>query len=145
MFLKTLWEHKRPGGQFTGHAWSVGQLVRSTLPIFLKLPNLNNDVRQPYALTKEEQDVLLEGVEELQRDGFLKNDPNQSHEFKALTDKGLKVVHGVRFFDGKRGLETSRRPRSKRARGASPSIQGLPTDGFGTQTCTESLAAMISR
>lgn len=92
MFLKTLWEH-RLGGRWASNGHSVNGILRVTLPHQFELSNLSGDRHDKYALTKEEYDLALEGIEELQRDGFLKNDPTQGDpEFKALTEKGKKAV-----------------------------------------------------
>jgi uncharacterized protein (TIGR02391 family) len=90
MFLKTLWEHKRPGGKFVSNGSSVGGILKSTLPFFFDLKNIDGDSKyQQFALTKQEYEDALLGVEELQRSGFLRDDPSQSSsEFKILTDKG---------------------------------------------------------
>jgi uncharacterized protein (TIGR02391 family) len=95
MFLKVLWEHKRPGGKFASHGSSVGAILDSTLPFYFELKNdAGDDARwKKWSLTKQERDDALLGVEELQRDGFLRNDPDQgSPDHKTLTEKGLQCA-----------------------------------------------------
>src|SRR5437879_1537580 len=96
MFLKTLWEHKRPGGSLTGHSWGVDSIISttgSTLAFLFKIPNINEGVRAEWSLTKEERELALQGVEELQRDGYIMNDPDQSNSvFKKLTEKGKQYA-----------------------------------------------------
>src|SRR5260370_5849743 len=44
-------------------------------------------------MNDDEWRLALQGVEELQRDGFIMNDPDQgNNNFKNLTDKGRKVA-----------------------------------------------------
>jgi len=95
MFLKALWE-SRPGGKLTGNSHGVDSILhryQSTLAWLFDLPNLSPDVNSKWSLTPEEVERGLEGVEELQREGLIKNDPTQSNDnFKALTDKGRKYA-----------------------------------------------------
>ena len=96
MFLKALWESTRPNGKLSGHSHGVDGILHrysSTLAWLFQLRNENKDVRSEWSLTEEEWRLALQGVEELQRDGFLMNDPGQRNDnFKILTDKGLKIV-----------------------------------------------------
>jgi uncharacterized protein (TIGR02391 family) len=96
MLLRTLLEHTRPNGTLANVARGVDSILHpymSTLAQFCKLPNLNKDVKSGWSLTEEERLLALQGVEELQRDGFIMDDPNQgSPQFKILTEKGLKYA-----------------------------------------------------
>jgi hypothetical protein len=92
MFLKALWEATRPNGKLSGMGHSVDGILHrysSSLAWLFQLPNLNQDVRSEWSLTDDEWRLALKGVEELQRDGFIMNDPDQGNDnFKTLTDKG---------------------------------------------------------
>jgi len=92
MFLKALLEATRPNGKLSGTSHAVDGILHrysSTLASLFQLPNLNKDVRSQWSLTDEEWRLALQGVEELQRDGFITNDPDQGNaNFKILTDKG---------------------------------------------------------
>jgi uncharacterized protein (TIGR02391 family) len=93
MFLKTLWQH-RPGGKHASSGGSVGGILATTLPFEFQLPNSNPHLLYTkWALTEEDRQDALLGVEELQRDGFIRNDPNSSSpDFKVLTPKGERQV-----------------------------------------------------
>ena len=96
MFLKALGEATRPNGKLrsTGHGVD-GILHRytSSLAWLFQLPNLDSGVRSQWSLTDEEWRLALQGVEELQRDGFIMNDPDQGNDnFKILTEKGRNVA-----------------------------------------------------
>jgi uncharacterized protein (TIGR02391 family) len=93
MFLITLWEHKRPGGKYRDTSWSVGGILSSTLPHNFGLSSGHRTLGREWALTPEEYDEAMLGVEELHQSGFIRNDPTQgSPEFKALTPKGQKCA-----------------------------------------------------
>jgi uncharacterized protein (TIGR02391 family) len=96
MFLKALWEHTRPNGKLVSMARGVDSILHpytSTLASLFELPNLNRDVYSKWSLTQEERRIALQGVEELQREGYIMDDPDQSSAgFKILTEKGLKCV-----------------------------------------------------
>jgi uncharacterized protein (TIGR02391 family) len=95
MFLKVLWEHKRPGGRFTSNSWGVDSILASTLAFFFELENPDAENRRwtQWALTTQEREDALLGIEELQRSGFLRDDPGQrSPNFKLLTEKGAKYA-----------------------------------------------------
>jgi uncharacterized protein (TIGR02391 family) len=95
-FLKTLWEHTRPGGKFANVARGVDSILhpnQSTLAELCELPNLDPHVRSTHSLTDQERRLGLQGVEELQRDGFIMNDPDQGNPtFKVLTEKGREYA-----------------------------------------------------
>jgi uncharacterized protein (TIGR02391 family) len=96
MFLKTLWE-TRKGGKLKESSSGVGSILHShsgSLAWLFKLPNLQSGVVRPeYRLTDKERMLAFEGVEELQRDGYLMNEPGrENNDFKILTEKGRKVV-----------------------------------------------------
>jgi uncharacterized protein (TIGR02391 family) len=96
MFLKTLWEHRRPGGKFTSACFAVGAILDGTLPFYFGLESQDTGTHKYWSLTKQERDDALLGIEELQGDGFLQDDPDQRHpEFKSLTDKGLKYAQDI--------------------------------------------------
>lgn len=84
MFLKVLHEHKKPGGAYSGFAGSAGGILRQTICQFFKLDPLSQD----------EYAEGLRAVYELERDGYIMQDPTQNHssEFKILTAKGRAVV-----------------------------------------------------
>ncbi len=96
MFLKALWEATRPNGKLSGSSHGVDGILHrytSSLAWLFQLPNLNKSVRSDWSLTEEEWRLALQGVEELQRDSFIMNDPDQgSANFKILTDKGLAIA-----------------------------------------------------
>jgi uncharacterized protein (TIGR02391 family) len=97
MFLKMLWEHKRPGGKYgaqSGYSWSIDTILADTLPFHFQLNNLDpNLLGKKWALTKEEMRNARLGVEELQRSGFICEDPEQDgRNVKDLTDKGRAVA-----------------------------------------------------
>jgi len=83
MFLKVLNEHKRPGGAYKGHGWSYKGIVRPKICHHFEIPPLTDD----------EYAEGLRGVYELERDGYIMQDPSQSsEEFKVLTAKGKSAV-----------------------------------------------------
>ena len=82
MFLKVLHEHKRPGGRYTDHGWYADGIVRETIAEFFKID----------PLTEDECTEGLRAVFELEKDGYIMQDPTQSSGFKILTDKGKMVV-----------------------------------------------------
>ncbi len=84
MYLKVLHEHKRPGGVYSQHSWSAGGILRTKICGFFKLD----------PLTEDEYAEGLRAVYELERDGYIMQDPTQNHssEFKILTAKGKAVV-----------------------------------------------------
>jgi uncharacterized protein (TIGR02391 family) len=96
MYLKALWEATRPNGKLSGTSHGVDSILNrysSNLASLFQLPNLNKDVRSQWSLTEEEWRLALQGVEELQRDGFIMNDPGQGNDnFKILTEKGRNVA-----------------------------------------------------
>ncbi len=83
MFLKTLHEHKNRNGKYTANSSGVDNILASTLPNHFGLGRL----------TEEEVALARRGVFELERDGYLVEDPTQqSDNFKVLSDKGLSLV-----------------------------------------------------
>lgn len=83
MFLKVLYEHHRPGGAYQNHGWDFNSIVRPKIPEFFDIPSL----------TDEEFAQGLRAVYELERDGYIMQDPSQSNAvFKILTEKGKQVV-----------------------------------------------------
>lgn len=82
MFLKVLHEHKRPGGRYQNHGWSYEGIVKMKISEFYKIPPLSDD----------EYAEGLRAVYELERDGYIMQDPTQSNSFKILTKKGKAVV-----------------------------------------------------
>jgi uncharacterized protein (TIGR02391 family) len=96
MFLKVLLEATRPNGKLSGMSHGVDGILHrytSSLAWLFQLPNLAKGVNSQWSLTHEEWRLALQGVEELQRDGFLMNDPGQGNDnFKILTDKGRTVA-----------------------------------------------------
>jgi uncharacterized protein (TIGR02391 family) len=96
MFLKALWESTRPNGKLQGSGHAVSSIFhryQSTAAALFELPNLDSNVRSQWSLTEHEWKLGLECIEELQRDSFIKNDPDQGNpDFKALTDKGRQSV-----------------------------------------------------
>lgn len=81
LFLKVLYEHERPEGPYKGHAWEYIGIIRVKLAEFFQIPPLSED---EYAEGRR-------AVFELERDGYIMQDPTQSSdEFKVLTDKGRK-------------------------------------------------------
>lgn len=84
MFLKVLHEHHRPRGRYNGHSWDSRGIARQTIAEYFEL--------EP-ALSQDEQDEALRGVFELERDGFIEQDPTQgSSSFKRLSAKGRQFV-----------------------------------------------------
>src|SRR5258707_761089 len=94
MFLRVLWEHKRPGGKYTsGHSWGIDAILGDTLPFHFQLKNPDKNLKKEWALTKEERNDALLAVEELQRSDFIRDDPDQDgRNFKILTEKGIKCA-----------------------------------------------------
>lgn len=92
MFVRVLWEHKRPGGKFSSHSWAVATILGDTLPLEFQLKNQERHVRKEWALTKDEHAAAMLGIEELQRSGFLRDDPEQGPMFKLLTEKGIEYA-----------------------------------------------------
>jgi uncharacterized protein (TIGR02391 family) len=83
MFLKVLHEHHRPGGAYQHHGWDSRDIVRSKLADYFDIP----------PLTSEEIGLGQRAVYELERDGFIMQDPTQTNDvFKTLTEKGEQVV-----------------------------------------------------
>jgi len=83
MFLKVLHEHKRPGGRYAGHGWDYHAIIRPKLHTFFEILPLSND----------EYAEGLRAVFELERDGYIMQDPTTSSDaFKVLTNKGKGVV-----------------------------------------------------
>src|SRR5262249_58923713 len=62
--------------------WSIGQVLQHSMVQLFDINKLDN----------EEQRNGLRAVYELERDGFIIQDPSQSDQFKILSDKGLQVV-----------------------------------------------------
>ena len=89
MFLKMLWEH-RPGGKHASSSGSVKGILDSTLPFEFQLPNIDpHRLYTQWFLTPEEYKSALEGINELQREGFIQDDPTGSSSgFKYLSTKG---------------------------------------------------------
>src|SRR5579871_4181390 len=93
MFLKVLWEIKRPNGKLPGENWSSGHILGSTLPHYFQLKNLDPDYRSQWSLTKKENEDAMLGIEELQRAGYLRDDPSQDpRQFKLLTERGERYA-----------------------------------------------------
>jgi len=84
MFLKVLHEHKRAGGFFSSHSSSAGSILQPKISQYFKIDPLSED----------EYAEGLRAVYELERDGYIMQDPTQSHssEFKILTAKGKSAV-----------------------------------------------------
>lgn len=83
MFLKVLHEHRRPGGRYRMHSWDYHGILRETIADYFGIDRLS----------EKEYANGLRAVFELERDGFIWQDPSQSSDsFKVLTDKGEKVV-----------------------------------------------------
>ena len=83
MFLKVLYEHERPGGCYGGHGWDYTGIIRPKLHTFFKISPLSDD----------EYAHGIRSVYELERDGYIMQDPTQSSDkFKVLTDRGRQVV-----------------------------------------------------
>lgn len=86
MFLKVLHEHHRLGGRYSRsgpeyHAWSFSGILRETIAAFFQIPRLSED----------EYTEGLRAVYELERDGYIMQDPSQpSSELKILTEKGRR-------------------------------------------------------
>jgi len=84
MFLKVLHEHKRPDGFYSNHGRSFRGILRPKISEFFKIDPLTDD----------EYAEGCRAVYELERDGYIMQDPTQTHtsEFKILTAKGKAVV-----------------------------------------------------
>lgn len=83
MFLRVLHEHKCPGGAYRTHGWDCNGIVRNKIAEFFKI--------EP--LSQQEYGDGLRAVYELERDGYIMQDPSQSSDsFKILTDRGLQAV-----------------------------------------------------
>jgi hypothetical protein len=83
MFLKVLYEHHRPGGDYQYHGWDFHSVLRPRLSEFFNIS----------PLTDEEYAQGLRAVYELERDGYIMQDPSQSNDvFKVLTERGRQVV-----------------------------------------------------
>src|SRR5438105_2675777 len=91
MYLKVLWEIKNnPKTKLQGEGWGYDNILGSSLPFYFKIKNIDPDILyKEWSLTKEEMHLAREGIEELDRSGFLKSDPTQggSSVHKLLTDK----------------------------------------------------------
>ena len=83
MYMKTLYEHKRPGGRYNNVGSNYGGILRYSMPEFFNIPN---------GITEEELSNGTRAVFELERDGYIMQDHSQSETFKILTNKGKKVV-----------------------------------------------------
>jgi len=94
LYLKVLWEIKHnKASKLTGSGWGIDHILGSDLPFFFGLKNDDPTIRKDWCLKKQEYEDALLGVEELHRDGFLRNDPSQGNDnFKLLTEKGLKYA-----------------------------------------------------
>ncbi len=83
MYLKMLHEHKRPGGNYTSNSWGYDSILRTTMLHHFKISEL----------TPDELTTARRGIYELERDGYIMQDPTQSADvFKILTEKGRRVV-----------------------------------------------------
>jgi uncharacterized protein (TIGR02391 family) len=84
MFLKVLYEHRRPDGFYSSHSRSFRSILDSKISEFFKIDPLTDD----------EYAEGYRAVYELERDGYIMQDPTQTHtsEFKILTAKGKAVV-----------------------------------------------------
>ena len=83
MFLKVLYEHRRPDGFYSSHSRSFRSILDSKISEFFKID----------PLTVDEYAEGYRAVYELERDGYIMQDPTQTHtnEFKILTAKGKAV------------------------------------------------------
>jgi uncharacterized protein (TIGR02391 family) len=83
MFLKVLHEHLRPGGRYRMQSWDYNGIIRQTIADHFGIERLS----------EKEYGDGLRAVFELERDGFIMQDPSQSaNSFKVLTDKGQRIV-----------------------------------------------------
>lgn len=83
MFLKVLHEHYRSGGRYTEHGRAYTGIIRDEIPEFFEIGRLSDD----------EYAEGLRAVYELERDGYIMQDPRQSSDqFKVLTDRGRQVI-----------------------------------------------------
>ncbi len=84
MFIKVLHEHRHPDGLYHGRSGNYDGILRNTISKHFEIPPPTND----------ELGEGLRAVYELERDGFIMQDPTQtsSNYFKVLTDKGKLVV-----------------------------------------------------
>jgi len=83
MFLKVLHEHHRPGGAYQRHGSDFHSVLRPKLAEFFIIS----------PLTDEEYAQGLRAVYELERDGYVMQNPSQSTDvFKVLTERGKEVV-----------------------------------------------------
>jgi uncharacterized protein (TIGR02391 family) len=96
MILKTIWEHTRPNGKLASMSRGMDSILhpaQSSLAYLFDLTNTDPNIRSKWSLTEEERRRGLQAAEELQRDGFILNDPDQGNPvFKVLTEKGQKCV-----------------------------------------------------
>ncbi len=83
MFLKVLHEHERPGGRYSKHGHDYNAIIREKIPEFFNIPTLS----------KDEYAEALRAVFELEKDGYIMQNPTQSSNvFKVLTDRGRRIV-----------------------------------------------------
>ncbi|HEU4753686.1 MAG TPA: hypothetical protein VFU47_11310 [Armatimonadota bacterium] len=79
MFLKVLWEHRRPGGAYQDRSWDYEGIIARRLAPHFGLARL----------TRQEQADARAAVAELERGGLIVQDPTQSARwFKILTEAG---------------------------------------------------------
>jgi uncharacterized protein (TIGR02391 family) len=73
----------RPSGAYRNHGWDYHGIVKTKISEYFKIPRLTDD----------EYGEGLRAVYELERDGYIMQDPSQSSDsFKVLTKKGEAVV-----------------------------------------------------
>jgi uncharacterized protein (TIGR02391 family) len=91
MFLKILWEITCLDNRaFPSAGRAVDGILLIALPGYFKLKKPGSHVLFiEYSLLETEVADALEGIDELERDGFIRNDPAQGNpRFKLLTDRG---------------------------------------------------------
>ncbi len=84
MFIKVLYEHRRPDGLYSNHGGNYDGILRTLIPKYFKIS----------PLTEDEYSEGDRAVFELERDGFIKRDHTQTHSnyFKVLTERGKQVA-----------------------------------------------------
>ncbi len=84
MLIKVIDEHMRPDGVYSNYSGNYDGILRTLIPKYFKIP----------PLTIDELGAGFRAVFELEKDGFLMQDPTQtsSQYFKILTDSGKKVA-----------------------------------------------------
>jgi uncharacterized protein (TIGR02391 family) len=105
MFVLVLWGIKHnpnPDPKLRGSSGGIDSILSGSLAFYFDLKNIDPDLlHAPFALTKEEKVMALEGVEELNRAGCLKQDTSQGTDnFKLLTEKGIQYAESLRAGKG---------------------------------------------